>query len=87
MKWLLIKLVQFYRFVISPMLGPPRCRYYPSCSEYAIIALKHYGAWQGSKLTIKRILRCHPGCEGGIDPVPGVPLESNESEERKNDAH
>lgn len=84
MKWLLIGLVQFYRWVISPMLGP-RCRYYPSCSEYALIALKRYGAVKGSQLAIKRILRCHPGCEGGIDPVPGVPLEPTEPEEKNDD--
>jgi putative membrane protein insertion efficiency factor len=75
MKWLLIGVVQFYRRVISPLLGP-RCRYYPSCSEYALIALKHHGARRGSWLTAKRIARCHPGSAGGLDPVPGVPLKT-----------
>lgn len=73
LKWPLIALVKFYRLAISPLLGP-RCRYYPTCSEYALIALQHHGALKGSWLAIKRIARCHPGCEGGIDPVPGVPL-------------
>ena len=73
LKWPLIALVKFYRLAISPLLGP-RCRYYPTCSEYALIALQHHGAFKGSWLAIKRIARCHPACEGGIDPVPGVPL-------------
>ncbi|TXR52102.1 membrane protein insertion efficiency factor YidD [Reinekea thalattae] len=94
MKGLLIFLVKFYRLVISPMLGP-RCRYYPTCSEYALIALQHHGAWKGSILATKRIFRCHPGCQGGFDPVPGVPLEdgsqtqeteTSDSEENQ-DAH
>ena len=75
MKWLLMALVQVYRYAISPLL-PPRCRFYPSCSEYALIALRHHGAWRGSWLTIKRIFRCHPGCAGGFDPVPGVPINA-----------
>ena len=73
LKWPLIALVKGYRLAISPLLGP-RCRFYPTCSEYALIALQHHGAFKGSWLAIKRIGRCHPGCEGGIDPVPGVPL-------------
>ncbi len=70
MKWLLIKLVQFYRYFISPML-PSRCRFMPTCSEYAIEALQKYGAWKGGWLTLKRILRCHPfsSCHG-YDPLP-----------------
>lgn len=84
MKWVLIGLVEFYRWVISPMLGP-RCRYYPTCSEYALIALKHYGAFKGSWLAIKRISRCHPGCDGGIDPVPGVPFERYDDKDSTHD--
>lgn len=79
MKWLLMAVVHIYRWVISPMLGP-RCRYYPTCSEYALMALSHHGAIKGSWLTIKRVGRCHPGCEGGIDPVPGVPLRNSDEE-------
>lgn len=77
LKWPLIALVKVYRLAISPLLGP-RCRYYPTCSEYALVALQHHGALKGSWLAIKRIARCHPGCEGGIDPVPGVPLPDYE---------
>jgi putative membrane protein insertion efficiency factor len=80
LKWPLILLVRFYRLAISPLLGP-RCRYYPTCSEYALIALHHHGAVKGSWLALKRIARCHPGCEGGIDPVPGVPLPNYDSEQ------
>lgn len=80
MKWPLIAIVYFYRWVISPMLGP-RCRYYPTCSEYALIALKEYGAIKGSWLAIKRIGRCHPGAKGGFDPVPGVPLNLDTEED------
>jgi len=70
MKWLLIKLVQCYRYLISPML-PARCRFMPTCSEYAIEALQKYGALKGGWLTLKRILRCHPfsSCHG-YDPLP-----------------
>ena len=85
LKWPLIGIVYFYRWVISPMLGP-RCRYYPTCSEYALIALKEYGAMKGSWLAMKRIARCHPGAEGGIDPVPGVPLDSK-TDKDSNDAN
>lgn len=85
MKWILIGLVQFYRWVISPMLGP-RCRFYPTCSEYALIALREYGAVKGSWLAVKRIARCHPGCEGGFDPVPGTePPEELSTEDSKHD--
>lgn len=84
MKWILIGIVQFYRWVISPMLGP-RCRYYPTCSEYALIALKHHGAVNGSWFTLKRIARCHPGCQGGFDPVPGVPIDGVDTEKSQDD--
>lgn len=67
--WLLIGVVRFYQLVISPILGP-RCRFYPTCSHYAIEALKQHGIFCGSWLTFKRIIRCHPGNPGGVDPVP-----------------
>ena len=76
MKWILIGLVNVYRFCISPLFGPT-CRYYPSCSEYAIIAIREYGALKGGWMAFKRVSRCHPGHPGGIDPVPGVALPNN----------
>jgi putative membrane protein insertion efficiency factor len=69
MKWFLLLLVKFYRGFISPLL-PPSCRYVPTCSEYALIAIEKYGAIKGGWLSLKRILRCHPWHEGGYDPVP-----------------
>lgn len=61
--------IRFYQYVISPMLGP-RCRFYPSCSQYAIEAVQRYGAFKGGWLALKRIIRCNPLSEGGEDPVP-----------------
>jgi len=66
---LLIAPIRFYQCCISPML-PAACRYYPSCSSYAIIAIKKHGALWGLLLTFWRIMRCHPWAEGGFDPVP-----------------
>ncbi|MCB9945805.1 MAG: membrane protein insertion efficiency factor YidD [Geminicoccaceae bacterium] len=62
-------LVYCYRYAISPMLGP-RCRFAPTCSEYALEALDRHGAIKGSVLAIRRILRCHPWGGSGYDPVP-----------------
>jgi len=69
MKVVLLLLIRFYRGFLSP-LKPPSCRYIPTCSEYAMIAVEKYGAVKGSFLAIKRILRCHPFHKGGYDPVP-----------------
>jgi putative membrane protein insertion efficiency factor len=68
-RWILIALVRGYQIVLSPLL-PAACRYYPSCSTYAVEALEKYGALRGSWLAIKRIGRCHPFRAGGYDPVP-----------------
>ena len=69
---ILIKLIKGYRFIISPLLGHS-CRYLPTCSEYSIEALKVYGFFKGSYLSLKRILSCHPikllGGGEGFDPV------------------
>jgi uncharacterized protein len=69
MSTLLRWLVRAYQLTISPMLGP-RCRFYPSCSNYALEALQVHGAARGSLLTVKRLCRCHPWHAGGADPVP-----------------
>ena len=65
----LIGLVQFYRHAVSPLL-PPACRYTPTCSQYALEALRKYGPLKGSWLTLRRLARCHPWGGSGYDPVP-----------------
>ncbi|MFR9651253.1 MAG: membrane protein insertion efficiency factor YidD [Rikenellaceae bacterium] len=65
----LILLVRIYQRLISPLL-PPTCRFTPTCSQYAIEALRKHGIFKGSYLTIRRILRCHPWGGSGYDPVP-----------------
>lgn len=72
MKYLLIGLLKLYRLVISPLYGNV-CRYYPSCSAYALRAVQVHGALKGSWLAGRRLLRCHPWAPGGYDPVPGTP--------------
>lgn len=67
--WPLIALIYFYRYTLSPIMGN-QCRFYPTCSRYGEEALRTHGAWRGSILAIKRVLRCHPWHEGGVDPVP-----------------
>ena len=68
MKKLLLALIRFYQGYISPLLGP-RCRFHPTCSHYAFDAVSKYGAFKGSWLSIKRILKCHPFHPGGYDPL------------------
>ena len=65
----LIGLVQGYRLLLSPWLGSA-CRFTPTCSAYALAALQRHGAAAGSYLTLARLARCHPWCDGGIDEVP-----------------
>lgn len=72
MKYVLIGLLKVYRLVISPLYGNV-CRYYPSCSAYALRAVEVHGAVKGSYLAGRRLLRCHPWTAGGYDPVPGTP--------------
>ena len=69
MKTLLLLLLRFYKYAISPMLGQ-NCRFYPSCSEYAAQAIVMHGAAKGSYLAGKRLCKCHPWHPGGVDPVP-----------------
>ncbi|HEX3249246.1 MAG TPA: membrane protein insertion efficiency factor YidD [Pyrinomonadaceae bacterium] len=68
MKSVLISLLKVYKLAISPLL-PPSCRFIPTCSEYAADAISRYGAWRGSGMAIRRLLRCHPFHPGGYDPV------------------
>ena len=68
----LIALVRAYRFVLKPWLGNA-CRFEPSCSAYALQALQRHGAAAGTALSAARLLRCHPWCAGGLDPVPEHP--------------
>ena len=69
MRKLLILLISAYRYLISPLLGN-HCRFYPSCSSYAMTAIERFGAARGSWLALRRLSRCHPWHPGGIDPVP-----------------
>ncbi|PIE32150.1 membrane protein insertion efficiency factor YidD [candidate division KSB3 bacterium] len=68
MQHILIVCITLYRRYISPFF-PPTCRFYPTCSEYGIQAIRKYGAFKGSWMTLWRIMRCHPLSKGGYDPV------------------
>ncbi|MGI6552400.1 MAG: membrane protein insertion efficiency factor YidD [Bacillota bacterium] len=68
MRDIVIFWIRLYQKFISPVL-PPRCRFYPTCSQYAILSLEKYGLVKGSLLALKRISRCHPFHPGGYDPV------------------
>lgn len=69
---LLMAMVRGYRFFLSPWLGSS-CRFEPTCSAYALQALQQHGAAGGSYLTLRRLARCNPWCQGGHDPVPAQP--------------
>jgi len=69
MKVAALFLIRAYRTLVSPLLGT-RCRFYPSCSEYTYEAIARHGFLKGTVLGVRRLLRCHPFHEGGIDPVP-----------------
>ncbi|MCQ2431367.1 MAG: membrane protein insertion efficiency factor YidD [Clostridia bacterium] len=62
--------IRFYQKYLSPLKGKPTCRFWPSCSHYAVKAYREWGLISGTVLTVWRILRCNPFCKGGIDPVP-----------------
>ncbi len=69
MKRVLIWLIRWYKRCISPFT-PPSCRFYPTCSSYAIEAINTHGSFKGLALAVWRIMRCNPLCKGGYDPVP-----------------
>ena len=69
MRWLIIQLIRGYRFLLSPWLGN-HCRFYPTCSSYAITAVERHGVLRGSAMSLARLLRCHPWHPGGVDLVP-----------------
>jgi putative membrane protein insertion efficiency factor len=67
--WVLLMPIRIYQITLSPFLGG-HCRYEPTCSHYAIEAIKEHGPWRGGWMALKRLLRCHPFVKGGYDPVP-----------------
>ena len=67
---LVVGFIKAYRYWLSPFL-PASCRFYPSCSAYALESYKRFGFWKGSYLSLRRILKCNPFHPGGVDPVPG----------------
>ncbi|SDV48417.1 membrane protein insertion efficiency factor YidD [Chitinasiproducens palmae] len=69
MSGVMIALLRVYKLTVSPLLGE-RCRFYPSCSDYAREAIQYHGAARGTYLAVKRLCRCHPFSSGGVDPVP-----------------
>jgi len=77
--WLLILLLNGYRRFVSPLLAP-RCRFYPSCSAYALEAVRLHGALRGSWLAARRLSRCHPFHAGGLDPVPAPRSKADAAE-------
>lgn len=72
MRTLAAFLIRLYQWTVSPLLGP-RCRFYPSCSQYALQAVLRFGALRGGWLALRRLARCHPWHAGGFDPVPTAP--------------
>ena len=84
MKQLALGLIHLYQRAVSPLL-PPACRFHPTCSEYAKIALETHGFLRGSALAIRRIGRCHPFNAGGYDPVPGAVTNELDAEPHPHD--
>jgi putative membrane protein insertion efficiency factor len=69
MRVVLLTTIRAYRFLLSPWLGQ-HCRFYPTCSSYALTAIERFGVLRGGWLSVLRLLRCHPWHAGGVDPVP-----------------
>jgi putative membrane protein insertion efficiency factor len=87
MRQLLSILIRAYQIGIRPLLGP-RCRFYPSCSQYALEALTQHGSVRGSWLALRRLARCHPLNVGGFDPVPSSrPVCSSQDRAKVGHAH
>ncbi len=70
MKQVVLFFLRVYQKYLSPLKGAPTCRFYPTCSQYAVEAVTKYGAAKGTWLAVKRVLKCHPYHPGGHDPVP-----------------
>ena len=87
MRQFLFILIRAYQIGIGPLLGP-RCRFYPSCSQYALEAITRHGSLRGSWLALKRLARCHPLSGGGFDPVPAsCPVCSSQDRAKVGHAH
>lgn len=76
--WVMTSMIRLYQGICRPMMKPC-CRFYPSCSDYALSALKYFGLFKGLGLAVWRIMRCHPWAEGGYDPV----MKASENERRR----
>jgi putative membrane protein insertion efficiency factor len=85
-KWLIRLLIRGYQLVISPLLGP-RCRFYPTCSQYTLEAVERHGVIRGLWLGIRRVSKCHPFHPGGVDPVPEPRHRSRDSVPHHADSH
>lgn len=83
MKYPLIWLISFYRKNISPLKKAPCCKFYPTCSTYALEAVKVHGAFKGTILSVFRVLRCNPFSRGGYDPVPKKKIKKIECNAEK----
>ena len=75
------KVIRLYQVLISPLF-PAKCRYFPSCSEYALEAIDQHGSIKGGWLSLKRILKCHPLSKGGFDPVPNSSTSNLDNKEK-----